>query len=408
MARCFELSQLTEEPGRITRRFLCEPMHKVHERLAEWMEAIGMEPRVDNAGNLIGRRRSARTQAKTLLVGSHLDSVPGGGQYDGVLGVLIALATCETLAQQELPFHLDVIGFSEEEGVRYSKPYLGSSAVAGRFDPAWLDRHDRGGLSMRDAMAGFGLDTDCIAQSAYDPAEVIGYVEPHLEQGPVLEHCGCPLGVVSGIVGQSRLRVEFVGQAGHAGTTPMDCRCDAMVCAARFIRMVRRIGQSIPDIRATVGQLIVTPNAPNVIPERVEVSLDIRHADDGVRDEAVERCLAEGTRIAKSDNASFRVLEDSPQPAVQVDPTLTTTLAEAAERLGVSPMRLPSGAGHDAVMMAATFPVAMLFVRHPGGVSHHPDERVEAADVALAIDTMGRFVQNLASTHTAPTQGTPQ
>lgn len=395
MARCDELAGLTEEPGRVTRRFLCDPMRAVHQRMSDWMRAAGMSPRVDDVGNVIGRRQGAEA-SRILLMGSHLDSVPGGGRYDGVLGVMVALAVAEALGDDALPFHLDVIGFSEEEGIRYSKPLLGSAATAGVFRDEWLDRTDGDGVVMRDAIRAFGLDPSRIREAAYDPSEVLGYVEAHLEQGPILEAAGAPVGVVSGIVGQSRLLIEFSGVAGHAGTTPMETRQDALVSACRFVRAVRHVGRREEELRATVGQMQVHPNAPNVIPDRVRLSLDIRHPRDVAREQAIKDLMAEGRRIAESDGTRFEVLENSPQGAVAVDPTLSDRLFDAAVATGASTLRLPSGAGHDAIAMAERFPVAMLFLRHPGGVSHHPDERVDVHDVAIAIDILTRFVRSAA------------
>lgn len=398
MRRCDSLCECTEEPGRITRRYLSAPMRTVHERLSDWMHAAGLRTRVDHAGNLIGRRPATGDAAdkKVLLVGSHLDTVPGGGRYDGVLGVLIGLALVEALGDTPLPFHLDVIGFSEEEGVRFNKPYLGSSAIAGCFQHEWLARTDRGGASVRDAITEFGGDADRIAESAYEPDQVLGFLEPHLEQGPVLERAASPVGVVSGIVGQSRLRLEFLGEAGHAGTTPMAGRHDALVAASGFIGGVRTIASQTEGLIATVGKIDASPNAPNVIAERVELSLDVRHPRDATREAAIVELLVAAQRLAEAEGCWLNVLENTGQDAVTVDPALTTCLANAIADFGHEPLRLASGAGHDAVVMASRFPVAMLFLRHPGGISHHPDERVDRDDVAVAIDVLARFVGKLA------------
>ncbi|TWT97895.1 N-carbamoyl-L-amino acid hydrolase [Botrimarina colliarenosi] len=395
MTRCDELAACSETPDCLTRRFLTTPMCDVHAHLRGWMEAAGLATRVDDAGNLVGRRESPGA-SQTLLIGSHLDTVPGGGRYDGVLGVLIGLAVAESLGDGELPFHLDVVGFSEEEGVRYSKPYLGSAAVAGVFQPEWLDRCDETGVPLREAISVFGLDPAKIAAAAYASDEVIGYVEPHLEQGPVLERADVPVGIVSGIVGQSRLRLRFVGEAGHAGTTPMAGRRDALVAAAAFVTGVRNATVSTEGLRATVGQLAVTPGAPNVIAERVDLSLDVRHANDAVRERAVDQIITSGRRIAEAERCRFEIVEKTAQGAVVVDESLTRSLTEAVADAGHEPIRLPSGAGHDAVIMAQRFPVAMLFVRHPGGVSHHPDERVDRDDVGVAIEVLTQFVRRVA------------
>lgn len=396
MQRCDALAECTEEPGRVTRRFLTEAMGAAHRRLGDWMHGAGLATEVDAAGNLIGHRQTAN-QERVLLIGSHLDSVPGGGKYDGVLGILIGVAVAESLRESELPFSLDVLAFSEEEGVRYSKPYLGSSAIANCFDSRWLDRVDSRGIRLDEAVRQFGGDPHRIGRAAYDPQRVLAYIEPHLEQGPVLERADSPVGVVSGIVGQSRLRVEFLGESGHAGTTPMAGRRDALVAASRFVSAVREVATRCDDLHATVGKLEVIPNAPNVIPERVELSLDVRHPRDEDRDQAVTHLLSEADRFADEEGCAFRVIERTAQSAVRVDEAMTHCLTQSIAQSGVEPLRLSSGAGHDAVIMASRFPTAMLFVRHPGGISHHPDERVEPADVAVAIRVLRDFVLRVAS-----------
>lgn len=396
MRRCDELAECTEEPGRITRRFMTEAMRSAQHRLGGWMRDAGLSVTRDHAGNLIGRRDPGAGDQR-LLVGSHIDTVPGAGRYDGVLGVLIGVAVAESLGSQPLPIGLDVLAFSEEEGVRFSKPYLGSSAVAGCFAPEWLDRRDDKDGSLRDALRTFGCDPARLEDAAYDPEQVIGYVEPHLEQGPVLERADSPVGVVSGIVGQSRLRIEFLGESGHAGTTPMAGRRDALLTASRFVVAVRDTAESCEGLHATAGRMEITPNAPNVIPERVELSLDVRHPCDTDRNTAVTRLVGAGQSLAEADGCRFRVLENTAQPAVRVDRAITDRLAESITRCGGEPLRLSSGAGHDAVVMAKRFPSAMLFVRHPGGVSHHPDERVEEADVAVAIRVLRDLVVRVAA-----------
>ncbi|QDS97111.1 Zn-dependent hydrolase [Adhaeretor mobilis] len=418
MSRCDELAACSEDPECITRRYLSPPMHDVHDRLSGWMRTANLTTRIDNAGNLIGRREGTiptdgasssenpapnknpthnkSTVPRALLVGSHLDTVPGGGRYDGVLGVLMGLALVELLGDTPLPFHIDVVGFSEEEGVRFSKPYLGSSAMVGEFQAEWLERQDADGTTLSRAIVDFGLAPDCLSDSAYSPEEVIGFIEPHLEQGPVLESCGSPVGVVSAIAGQTRLRLNFTGEAAHAGTTPMQGRRDALVSSAAFIRTVSDLGQRVEGLRATVGQLQIVPNAPNVIPGSVELSLDVRHPEDEVREQAIKELLVLGEKIGQADGTTFSVLEETPEAAVVMGSQLKELLSQAVVESGYAKVELPSGAGHDAVMMAKRFPTAMLFLRHPGGVSHHPDERVERDDVAVGIEVLGRFVERLA------------
>ena len=421
MDRCDELALHTEEPGRITRRFLTPPMRSVHRLIGQWMRELGMTIRVDAAGNLIGRRHAGprlqadrrrdfrdssagplREKKRVLLFGSHLDTVPNAGKYDGILGVMLGLAVVERLGQTPLPFDIDVIGFSEEEGVRYATPYLGSRAVAGTFDTTWFGLYDDSAITMRQAIAAFGLDPDAIGLAAYEPASVIGFIEPHIEQGPVLERAGVAVGVVTRIVGQSRLVVHFRGEAGHAGTTPMIPRKDALVPAARLVAAVQEIGHRNDGLRATVGRLVVLPNASNVIPADVDVSLDIRHASDTVRLAVVDELIRVGTSLAADGNVQFSVTQRNHTESVEVSPRLTGILKNAVAGLGFDPLEMVSGAGHDAVVMAARFPVSMLFLRHPGGISHHPDERVDVDDVGVAIAVLESFIHKLSSEEPEP------
>ena len=398
MTRCDELALDTEEEGVLTRRFLTPAMRAAHERVRGWMNDARLEARLDNAGNLVGRRAAstATEKPRVLISGSHLDTVPHAGRYDGALGVLMSIALVERLGEAELPFHLDVAALSEEEGVRFSLPYLGSSALAGKFNPDWLRRRDEHGTTLQEAIRWYGLDPQGMNDAAYDPDEVIGYFEPHLEQGPVLEKCGCPVAAVTGIAGQSRLRLAFHGEAAHAGTTPMSQRRDALCCAAEFISLVRKTGAETEGLRATVGKIKTTPNTANVVPSRVDVTLDIRHIDDPVRERAVAHLLESGKQIAEQGGCAFSVYDQHGETAVKTDTGMTEMLCGAIEHCGCSKHLAPSGAGHDAVAMSASFPVVMLFLRHPGAVSHHPDERVERDDVATGIEVMHQFIMELA------------
>ena len=392
---CDVLAGCSEDPENITRRYLTPAMHQVHDHLGDWMSALGMTARVDAAGNVIGRRAGS-SQKRTLIIGSHLDTVPCAGRYDGVLGVVVGLALVEALGDQQLPFNIDVIGFSEEEGIRFGEPYLGSSATAGCFSQDWLGLTDHDGVSMREVIESFGCDSECLGDCAYSADEVIGFVEPHLEQGPVLERLDQPVGVVSAIVGQSRLALAFKGEEGHAGTQPMVGRHDALVAASEFVGLVRRVGLEVDDLRATVGKLELGSSAANVIPSRVELSLDVRHPSDEDRHNAVSKLINGAKAIAAQEGCEFEILRSSDQNAVKMDDTLMSHLSESVNELtGTSPV-LASGAGHDAVVMAKRFPVAMLFLRHPGGISHSPKECVETMDVASAIEVLTRTVYRLA------------
>ena len=378
LARCDQVASFSEETGKITRTFLCEPMRRLHGVLGKWMVEAGLVVRLDPAGNLIGRYEGQRPGLPVLAIGSHLDTVPNAGKYDGVLGVLLGIAAVRALAGRKLPFGIDVIAFSEEEGVRYRTPFLGSLAAAGRFDRKLLDTADADGITMADAFRTFGLDPERIDEAAYPAGGLLGYVEPHIEQGPVLETQGAAVGVVEAIAGQSRIWAEFRGRAGHAGTLPMDGRQDALAAAAELVLAVERLAQKTAGLRATVGALAVEPGASNVVPSRVRFSIDVRHARDEARTSALGELLGRAKAISERRRVELLLTQEQHHPAVPTDPFLSGLLADAIAATGHAPHRLVSGAGHDAGVMAAVAPMAMLFVRSPGGVSHHPDERVRA------------------------------
>ncbi len=346
---------------------------------------------------MIGRREGPAPGVPAIVIGSHLDTVPDAGRYDGILGVLLGIAAVESMGARELPFALEVVGFSEEEGVRYRAPYLGSLACCGRFDPALLDRVDGEGITMADAFRGFGLDPAAVGAAARPTGSIAAYVEVHIEQGPVLEAWGLPVGVVEAIAGQSRLWVSFDGEAGHAGTTPMDRRRDA-AAGRRQARRSRSNAWATPSMAfgARSDRLRAEPGASNVIPGRATLSLDVRHAEDAIRERAVADLLSFARSTAGRRGLTFHVDREEHHRAVPTDPRLSDRLATAVRGAGVEPRRLVSGAGHDAAVMSAVAPVAMLFVRSPGGISHHPDESVLRADVGLALDVLVRFLADLA------------
>lgn len=396
LERCEVIARFTEEPGRITRTFLCPAMRSVHDHLTEWMRAAGMTVRRDALGNLIGRYPAAVPGAPRFLIGSHLDSVPNAGKYDGILGVLLGLAAVQALAGRRLPFAVVLLGFSEEEGVRYRTPYLGSLAVRGRFEAALLERTDAAGISLAAALRDFGLDPARISEAAYPGEHLLGYLEAHIEQGPVLETLRLPVGVVEAIVGQSRLWVRFQGTAGHAGTLPMEHRQDALAAAAELVLHVEALARSTPGLRGTVGALTIAPGAANVVPGAARLSLDIRHAQDTVRDETVAQVLRQAEAIAVRRRVAFQVEQTEHHAAVPADARLAGLLATAVAAVGVPVQRLVSGAGHDAAIMAELTPMAMLFIRSPGGISHHPDEAVLPADVETALKVLVEFLDRLA------------
>jgi allantoate deiminase len=399
LERCDIVATFSEEAGRITRTFLSEPMRRLHDHLAGWMEAAGMHVQVDPAGNLIGRYAGLRADLPVLAIGSHLDTVPDAGRYDGVLGVALGVAAIQALGGRRLPFGIDVIAFGDEEGVRYGIPYLGSLAVCGRWAPSLLERVDARGITMADAFRAFGLDPSRIAHAAYPPGRLLGYLEVHIEQGPVLENLGAPVGVVEAITGQSRICAGFRGQAGHAGTLPMDGRRDALTAAAELVLEVEQLALSVEGLRATVGTLAVEPGAVNVVPGMVRLTMDVRHPRDDVRMAAIAELRSRATALAARRGNEFLVAQEEHQPAVPADRFLSDVLAEAVARTGIVPHRLISGAGHDAGVMAAVTPMAMLFLRSPGGVSHHPAECVLPDDVAAALDVVLHALCLLATAH---------
>jgi allantoate deiminase len=385
--RCRVLAQFSEEPGATTRTFLSEPMHAVHAHLRDWMEVAGMSVSVDHAGNLRGVYPSNRPDAPRLFIGSHLDTVPRAGAFDGILGVVLGVALIERLDGHRLPFGIEVIGFSEEEGVRFGVPFIGSRALIGDVDDQLL-------AMIADAITAFGLDPKRIHEARASD-DTLGYLEFHIEQGPVLESLDLPLGIVETIAGQSRLDVLFEGQANHAGTTPMNLRRDALAGAAEWIGAVEREARAVPGAVATVGRVHVSPGASNVIPGMATSSLDVRHAEDAIRHDLVERLRRCAQQIAADRCLTVSWEQRLDQAAVAMDSTLVQMLERAVASTGRPVHRMSSGAGHDAMIVARRMPAAMLFLRSPGGISHHPDETVLAADVDAALEVGMRFLQEL-------------
>ncbi len=396
LARCDRVASFTEEPGRITRTFLCDAMRELNEEVSRWMIAAGMKARIDAAGNLIGHYHGTDPRLPVQMIGSHLDSVPDAGKFDGVLGVVLGIAAVQALRGRRLPFAIDVVAFSEEEGVRFRAPFLGSRAIAGRFDQSLLDRCDAQGVSMTAAFRAFGLDPARITEAAYPFGRIGGYLEVHIEQGPVLESLDVPLGVVLGITGQSRLWATLSGHAGHAGTLPMHSRRDALAAAAELVLEVERIALGRAGLCATVGSLNVSPGATNVVPGSARLSIDVRHANDDARMAALAEIRARALALSLRRGTLFQIDEEEHHPAVPADSRLSELLGQAVTASGQLVHRMNSGAGHDAAIMAAVAPMAMLFVRSPGGVSHSPLERVLEEDVYAALDVVVRYLLLLA------------
>jgi len=401
--RCERLARYSEDPPRVRRTFLSPPTRAVHHTVGQWMAEAGMTVRVDGMGNLIGAFEGAPTAGKPeslpvpfrVLIGSHLDSVPNAGKFDGILGVMLGLAVVEAVRERRLAIGIDVAGFSEEEGVRFATPYLGSKAFVGQVDEAMLGLRDADGVSVAEAVRAFGLDPTL--RSA--PPEYVAYLEAHIEQGPVLESLDRPIGIVTGISGQSRRRVRFVGRAAHAGTTPMNLRRDALAAAAEWVGRVESSAIGVSGAVATVGSLQVSPGASNVVAGDVTASLDVRHVEDATRVRLCEEILGSGASIARARGLVLEVVGGSEHATVPMDSRLQQTLMRAA---GADVPTLASGGGHDAAILAPVIPSCMLFVRSPGGVSHHPDEAVLPGDVERALEVMVRFVERLAADYNPP------
>jgi allantoate deiminase len=385
IARCKRLASVTETPGRTCRTFLSAAMRECYRVVGDWMEAAGADVTIDAGGNLRGVYPAAQTNAPRLLLGSHLDTVPDAGAYDGVLGVVLAVALLEALKDRKLPFAIEVIGFSEEEGIRFGTPFIGSRALAGKIDDELLNRTDSNGVSVRTAIENFGLKPGEISRAAVNK-DSRGYVEFHIEQGPVLESLGIPLGVVEGIAGQTRGEFTFVGGANHAGTTPMNLRHDAMAAAAEWILEVERVAKREKGLVATVGHIAAIPNAANVVAGQVRLSLDVRHKSNDLRIRAADFLAVQAEEIAHRRGLTVERKILLNQPAVSMDPFLMDQIEQAAGKAGCSMHRMISGAGHDAMILADKIPTAMIFLRTPGGISHHPSESVSVEDVAKAME----------------------
>jgi allantoate deiminase len=387
LLRADELAAFSEEPGAITRPLASPSLAAAMDRVRGWMEDAGMATRRDALGNLVGRREGRGPG--TLVMGSHLDSVADAGRYDGILGVLVGLAVADAVG--ELPVALEVAAFADEEGLRFQSTFLGSRAFVGRLEPEELGLRDAHGVTLGEAIGASDPGPALV------PNDIRAYFEVHIEQGPVLEAAGHPLGVVTAIAGQSRFNLAFDGHAGHAGTTPMTLRRDALGAAAEFVLAAERAAHAEPGLVATVGEIGIPHGACNVIPGRVEATLDIRHQDDAVRERAIAALRAEADAICARRGVAIGWDPIAEHGATPCTPALVARLAEAVAETGAPVHELPSGAGHDAVTLAEVTDIAMLFVRCAGGISHHPDESVQEADVALAIDAATRFVRGLAA-----------
>ncbi len=399
VARCDGLgvAPYSDMADGLYRGYLTPSYHAAQDALAEWITAAGMAVRRDPAANLIGRYEGLLPDAPALLIGSHLDSVRDAGRYDGPLGIMLGIEAVSALhaRRQRLPFAIEVIAFGDEEGSRFPAAMLCSRAVAGTLAAEALDIADPDGIALADA----GVDVAAYLTAAREPASVVAYLEAHIEQGPLLEAEHCAVGTVTGIASQARYGIEVRGTAGHAGTATMGLRRDALAGAAEMILAVETIARAdASDLVATVGRIEALPGAPNVIAGEVRFSLDVRSGDVARRNRAAEAILDAIHEIADRRGLDFAIERIHDLPASPCDPALMDLLDAATTAAGQPVRRLVSGAGHDAMAMAALCPTAMLFIRCRGGVSHNPAEHVDPADAEIALQVMLGFIERLGAT----------
>lgn len=397
MWQCDELAKISSMDDAICRLYLTPEHDQCNQVVAGWMQEAGMDTWTDAAGNICGRYHSANPDAKTLILASHLDTVPNSGKYDGILGVLIAIEIVRLfdLEKQAFPFHIDVIGFGDEEGSRFGTTLLGSRAVAGTWQPEWFDLADKNGVTLAKALNEFGCPAENIGNASRAEDNLLGYLEVHIEQGPILEQQFQPLGTVPSIAGARRFKVKISGKAGHAGTVPMSMRQDALVVAASSIHLVEQMANRF-QIVATVGQLQCYPGAVNVIPGECLFSIDIRSGRDHSRDLAVSTIQSQIGELIESKNMKIHWEEIHNAPAVECASWLQRSIEEVILDMKLEPVSIVSGAGHDAMSFADITDIGMMFVRCAGGVSHNPNESVETKDVSAAIEAFKKVVLLLA------------
>ncbi|TAL71382.1 MAG: 2-oxo-4-hydroxy-4-carboxy-5-ureidoimidazoline decarboxylase [Burkholderiaceae bacterium] len=393
------------ERGELTVTYLTDAHRACAQRISHWMrEDCGFdEVAIDAVGNVVGVYHGSDPAAKRLLTGSHYDTVRNGGKYDGRLGIFVPMACVRELsrAKRRLPFGFEVVGFAEEEGQRYKAVFLGSGALTGQFDLSWLDQKDADGVTMRSAIEHAGLCIDDIPKLKRDASRYLGFVEVHIEQGPVLNEIDLPLGIVTSINGSVRYVCEIIGMASHAGTTPMDRRRDAAAAAAELVLYVEKRGGTVPHLVATVGMLEVPNGSMNVVPGRCKFSLDIRATTNEIRDACVSDVCAELQRICERRGLHFKLEETVRAAAAPSAPAWQQRWERAVDALGVPVHRMPSGAGHDAMKLHEVMPQAMLFVRgENAGISHNPLESTTSADMQLAVEAFQLLLDNLAAEKT--------
>ncbi|MHA7880383.1 MAG: allantoate amidohydrolase [Saccharospirillum sp.] len=395
---CDALAALTETPGQMQRSYLTSQHQAALAQLRHWLDDAQLPHWLDAAGNLWARLPAREVDAPTVVIGSHQDTVPNGGIYDGILGIVLPLLVMKQFREQgiALPFHLDLVAFGDEEGTRFGTTLLGSRALTGQWDPDWAALTDAGGVSLADAFRDFGLDIDRVTQASLQNRPPLAFLEVHIEQGPILEEEALPIGIVTAINGARRFAIELEGLAGHAGTVPMHLRQDALAAAAEITLIVERVARE-HGVTATVGRIQAQPGAVNVIAGRAQLSLDIRSERDTERDAALSMIWDTAKLACHERGVQMRWQETHAAPSVACADSLQQLLADAIGEIGIVPKYLASGAGHDAMAMASLCPVGMMFVRCEGGISHHPDEAITAEDAQQAGMALKGWLLKLAA-----------
>jgi allantoate deiminase len=405
VGRINELGAISETPDHLARIFLTPEHRAAADLILGWMRAAGMHAHLDAIGNVCGRYEGQQSGMPCLMLGSHYDTVRDAGKWDGPLGVLTAISCVAELNRsgRRLPFAIEVIGFADEEGVRFASTLLGSRAVAGTFDESVLGKTDSAGVTMREALASFGIDPDHVGRAARTRRELLAYVELHIEQGPVLEGLKAPLGVVTAISGATRLAARLTGMAGHAGTVPMKQRKDALAGAAECIGAIEQFCRTDEDgLVGTVGYIHAAPGATNVIPGQVSFTIDIRAPGDAHRKRAVTDMVRQVETIANRRGLALQLDVTHENRSVPCADWLKNQIADAIASEGYRVLELPSGAGHDGMAMIDVADVGMIFVRCRGGISHHPGEHVDTADVDAGARTLLRMIENFRPRDLAP------
>ncbi|MFT6139887.1 MAG: allantoate deiminase [Psychromonas sp.] len=400
MQQSDQLAVFSSMQGGLTRAYLTPEHAQAHQQLGSWMQQAGLETWQDSVGNQWGRKVSANPTLATLIIGSHSDTVANAGKYDGNLGVLLGIEALSALVEVELPFHVDVVAFADEEGTRFNTTLIGSSSVAGCFQPEWLNVKDKQNVTMAEALVNFGLPTNLAGSDARKPQDTLAYLEVHIEQGPVLEERNLAVGVVTGIAGAKRYQFTLSGMAGHAGTVPLDMRQDALCGAAEMILAIELFAQQ-HDVVATVGKCEVSPGAVNVIPGEVQFTLDIRSLTQVTLESCSVVLLKQLEVIALRRNLQMQSQQLYQAQAVPCAEKLQTLWGDVVEKkTGQAASYLASGAGHDAMVMTQITNIGMLFVRCEKGISHHPREQVLQDDVGVALDCLIGMINKMAAEYT--------